>query len=61
MVCPQISSNIAGYIRNKFKPLAVDNVNSKQHIASDAQLTLSMHQQRPNCHSMMKALPMVYV
>ena len=41
--CMQISSNIAGYIRNKFKPLAVDNVHTMLHIATVAQLTLTMH------------------
>ena len=40
--CTQISSNIAGYIRNQFKPLDVDNDDFTHHIATVAQLTLTM-------------------
>jgi len=41
--CPQISSNIAGYIPNKFKLLTVDVDDSLQHVATVAELTLTMH------------------
>ncbi len=41
MECPQISSNIAGYILIRLKRLAVEHIGHMLHIAT-AQLTMMM-------------------